>query len=114
MTVEFRNTVVQISWNGRELQQAVDTEKATALYEGAKVIVSAARPLTPRRSGRLRKSGYAKAAGGQVELPRGQGPAPTAEAEAGHGRCRLLAVLRRLPGTRHAAPSRAAVSRSGA
>lgn len=73
MTVEIRNTVVQISWNGRELQQAVDREKAAALYEGAKVVLSAARPLTPRRSGRLRKSGYAKAAGGRSSYRGGKG-----------------------------------------
>ena len=74
VTVEFRNTVVQISWNGRELQQAVDTEKAAALYEGARVIedrgassdaeakrTACASPAMPRRPAASRVTAGARA-----------------------------------------------------
>ena len=78
MAVEFRtranDTTISVTWNVRELQQAVDAEKADALYQGALVVLRAARPLTPRgRTGRLRKSGYAKAAGGRSSYRGGKG-----------------------------------------
>ena len=77
MPAEFRvnanDANVVISWNGADLQKAVDAEKADALYQGALVVLRAARPLAPQRSGRLRKSGYAKAAGGRSSYRGGKG-----------------------------------------
>ena len=77
MTVQFEvrsgKQTVAVTWHGDELQKAVHKERANALFAGAQVVVRAARPLTPRRSGRLRKSGYAKAAGGKSTYRGGRG-----------------------------------------
>ena len=78
MTVEFRTNAndaqIVVSWNRGELQNALKRHQAEALYEGAKVVLAAARPKAPKgRTGRLRKSGYAKAAGGRSSYRGGKG-----------------------------------------
>ena len=78
MTVEFRASAndanIVVKWDGDELQKALKQHQAAALYEGAKVVLAAARPRAPRgRTGRLRKSGYAKAAGGRSSYRGGKG-----------------------------------------
>ncbi len=77
MTVAFEvrsgNQTIAVTWHGDDLQKAVHEERANALFAGAQVVLRAARPLTPRRSGRLRKSGYAKAAGGKSTYRGGRG-----------------------------------------
>jgi len=77
MTVEFKvradGMTTAVTWHGDELLKAVHEERANALFSGAQVVLRAARPLTRRRSGRLRKSGYAKAAGGKSTYRGGRG-----------------------------------------
>ena len=77
MTVKFdvraNDAVVQVEWHGDELQKTIRSERANALYAGAQVILAAARPRAPRRRGELRKSGYAKAAGGKSSYRGGRG-----------------------------------------
>ena len=75
MTSEFkldaRGDQTAVTWHGDDLAKAVESQRANALYAGARLVVSAARP--PRRTGRLAKSGYAKAAGGRSSYRGGKG-----------------------------------------
>ena len=77
MTTTFRadanSASVTVQWHGDDLKAALDSHKANALFEAAKVIVDAARAKAPRRRGHLRKSGYAKAAGGKSTYRGGPG-----------------------------------------
>ncbi len=77
MTVAFEvrsgTQTIAVTWHGDDLQKAVHEERANALFAGAQVVLRAARPHTPRRSGRLRRSGYAKAAGGKSTYRGGRG-----------------------------------------
>ncbi len=75
MTAELRinagTSKIAVTWRGDDLAKAVESERANALYAGADLVVKAARP--PRRTGRLAKTGYAKAAGGRSSYRGGRG-----------------------------------------
>lgn len=75
MTAELRIKAgasrIAVTWNGDDLAWAAKAERANALYAGARLVVKAARP--PRRTGRLAKTGYAKAAGGRSSYRGGRG-----------------------------------------
>ena len=77
MTVQFSvssdTARVDVTWHGDDLQRTIASQRANALFEGAKIIVDAARPNAPRRSRALRKSGYAQAAGGRSTYRGGRG-----------------------------------------
>ena len=77
MTVDLKfrgeDGSVELTLAGGDLIQAVAKQRSIALYEGAKIVLAAARPKARRRTGNLRKSGYAAARGGPSSYKGGKG-----------------------------------------
>ena len=77
MTVDLKfrrdDVSVELTLAGGDLIKAVASQRSIALYEGAKIVLATARPKARRRTGNLRKSGYAAARGGPSSYKGGKG-----------------------------------------